>query len=257
MSYPYGYGGTPYGYGGGFGLNPYAYVQQLQQQMASMQAPQQPMSQPMSFNQWAQQQPYPSGKLQPYGPFTNPQSPASMYRMQQLQAQYGQMQPQGQQPPPAGQQPSAAGISNLMGGSMQAGGYAAGANLDRFRQPTQFRPFSPPVAPPSQPFGGQFASAFQQAQPFRPAPQTSMWSSQGPAMSPARNFSPLANEGYSQPAAPPPTMPNQFSAQNQTRGMGGGMNSGRPTFGGGNDLLSSRANRGSTLALDLSRPRFS
>lgn len=42
------------------------------------------------FGQWASQQPFPSGKLQPYGPFTDPNSPASMQRNQQLMQQYMQ-----------------------------------------------------------------------------------------------------------------------------------------------------------------------
>ena len=46
-----------------------------------------------NFGSWVGQQPYPSGKLDPYGPFVNPYSPASLYRTQQLQAQYGQQQP--------------------------------------------------------------------------------------------------------------------------------------------------------------------
>lgn len=46
-------------------------------------------------------------------------------------------------------------------------------------------------------------------------------------------FSPLRNEGYQQAGplqAPAPTVPNQFTAQNRTRGMGGGMTAGRPTM---------------------------
>lgn len=46
-----------------------------------------PAAQP-SFQQWSSQQPYPSGKLQPYGPYTNPNSPASMNRNNQLLSQF-------------------------------------------------------------------------------------------------------------------------------------------------------------------------
>lgn len=47
-------------------------------------------------------------------------------------------------------------------------------------------------------------------------------------------FSPLQNEGYRQAGQPAPVaaaaVPNQFTAQNRTRGMGGGMTAGRPTM---------------------------
>lgn len=62
-----------------------------------------------------------------------------------------------------------------------------------------------------------------QAMGPQPTPQVSQWSSQGPApMAPPLPFSPIRNEGYQQ--APVATMPvtNQYTAQNQTRGMSGG-----------------------------------
>lgn len=82
--------------------------------------------------------------------------------------------------------------------------------------------------PQAQPFGGAFADVFRQAQAFRPpTPQVGSWSSQGPAM-PAQPFSPVRNEGYQQQAPAAPM--GQFTAQNQTRGMSGGMTMGRPTM---------------------------
>lgn len=77
------------GYGGGMGgPMPGPSSPQIGQWSSQGQPPPQP-----TFQQFAQQQPYPSGKLQPYGPFMNPQSPASLFRQQQLLAQFYGMQP--------------------------------------------------------------------------------------------------------------------------------------------------------------------
>lgn len=61
-----------------------------------------------------------------------------------------------------------------------------------------------------------------------PRPAVGQWSSQG-AMAPPQPFSPLRNEGYANAAPAVTPAMNQFTAQNQTRGMGGGMTMGRPT----------------------------
>lgn len=238
------------------------------------------------FGQWASQQPFPSGKLTPYGPFTDPNSPASMHRNQQLMQQY--MQQMGSQAFSGGN-PSLSENPPLTNMGPGVGGPQSGSVVDRIGGPQ--RPAVPipnnitwngqnaaaaynayqntndqalkdamvrdmqgqdngagfnaamrgagymlnggpggqysytgghQGAPPPQantPFGGGFADAVHQAQAAVQKPQVSTYSSQG-----QHPFSPLANEGYG--SAPV----NQFSAQNRTRGMGGGMNSGRPTM---------------------------
>ena len=66
------------------------------------------------------------------------------------------------------------------------------------------------------------------SQPQFQRPAVGQWSSQG-AMAPPQPFSPLRNEGYGNAAPAVTPAMNQFTAQNQTRGMGGGMTMGRPT----------------------------
>lgn len=193
MSYLYG-GGNPYGgmyapqfapqygmggYGGGYGLNPYAAMQQMQQQYQAMQ----PQAPQMSPNQQMAAQ-YSHGGVGG-NPFNDPRS-----GMRGPGPDYNRMP---QQAMPQGQPYPSVGLSDVVR-QMQGG---MSPNLAQFNL-------------------GRVAGLPMPGQ----APQMGQWSSQGQAPQP---FSPIRNEGYvNQPQMPRPVMPNQFTAQNQTRGMSGG-----------------------------------